>query len=314
LDVILKHDKNHLYHDELAEINDSFYFAQFIEQAAAFRLQYLGEADFFEMYDHGYSAETRQSLAQLASNRLLREQYLDFLKCRRFRQTLLCHAERPLRRDPDVNAVAGFVARAPLDDLGQPDLRPEVTLKGRTTRGALIETDYPVGKAALSLLSKAWPCGMEVSQLHHDALAVLAKNGLPAASDAEPLSKFCEFLFQLFSAGIIQLHTFLPIVPSQCGPNPVVYPVARRQAQTGSVVTTVYHQPAKLDDEVALFLIRSLDGTLDRSMILDQLWRLLTSRGALECAPGEEQKVRESLSIQLEKNLNSLARMGLLVA
>jgi hypothetical protein len=95
---------------------------------------------------------------------------------------------------------------------------------------------------------------------------------------------------------------------------PVVYPVARRQAQAGSVVTTIYHQPAKLEDEVALFLIRSLDGTWDRGMILDQLWRLLASRGALECPPGEEQKVRQSLSVQLEKNLTSLARMGLLVA
>jgi len=69
LDGILKHDRNHLYHDELAEINESFYFAQFLEQASHFRLQYLGEADFFEMFDHGYSPETRATLAELGSNR-----------------------------------------------------------------------------------------------------------------------------------------------------------------------------------------------------------------------------------------------------
>lgn len=314
LDGILKHDRNHLYHDELAEINESFYFAQFLEQASHFRLQYVGEADFFEMFDHGYSPETRATLAELGSNRVLREQYLDFLKCRRFRQTLLCHSERQLASAPDVRAVAGMLARTQMEPLGEPDFKPNTTLKGRTTRGARIETDYALGKAALFLLAGAWPAGIEVRELHRRGMALLAEKQLATTPDDEPVSKLSEFLLQLFSAGIIQLHTFLPTRPNAPGTKPRVYPVAQRQAHTGQIVTTLYHQPAKLEDEVALFLIRSLDGTLDRAAILDRLWELLASKGALEYAPGQEESARRSLAVKLDENLGTLAKLGLLVA
>jgi len=313
LDTILKHDRNHLYHDELAEVNDSFYFAQFIEHAAAFNLQYVGEADFFEMFDHGYTAEAKEALSQLASNRLLREQYLDFLKCRRFRQTLLCHAGQALRAEPDVEVVSGFLARTRLEAVDQADLRPGVTLQSRTSRGARVETDYSLGKAALSLLSARWPAGVEVRQLHRESLELLRQKDLATSPQEEPLSKLSHFLLQLFSAGVLELHTFLPNVPLVAGEKPTVYPVARRQARTGAVVTTLYHQPARLEDEVALFLIRSLDGTLDRAMILDKLWELLASKGALEYAPGEEEKARQGLAAKLEENLATLAKLGLLV-
>jgi len=66
--------------------------------------------------------------------------------------------------------------------------------------------------------------------------------------------------------------------------------------------------------EVALFLIRSLDGTLDRAAILDRLWELLASKGALEYVPGQEESARRSLAVKLDENLETLAKLGLLVA
>ena len=38
-----------LLHDELAEVNDAVYFHEFVAHAARHGLQYLAEADFFEM-------------------------------------------------------------------------------------------------------------------------------------------------------------------------------------------------------------------------------------------------------------------------
>src|SRR5262249_33754469 len=90
---VLEHQPGYLYHDLLSAINEPFYFSQFVQHAAQHGLQYLAEADYFEMSAHGVSEEGRKTLQQLAGNRILREQYLDFLKCRRFRQTLLCHHE-----------------------------------------------------------------------------------------------------------------------------------------------------------------------------------------------------------------------------
>ena len=59
-------------------------------------LQYLGEADFPDMQDMAETPEVRSTLRKLARDPIEKEQYMDFLKCRRFRQTLLCHAEQRL--------------------------------------------------------------------------------------------------------------------------------------------------------------------------------------------------------------------------
>ena len=80
-----------------------------MERATRHDLQYLGEADYFEMFDHGFKDSVRSTLDQLSRNRILREQYMDFLKCRRFRQTLLCHCEAKLQMVPQADQVATFL-------------------------------------------------------------------------------------------------------------------------------------------------------------------------------------------------------------
>ena len=108
LETICRHEAGHLYHDELAEISEPFYFTQFVDHAARHGLKYLGEADYSEMFAHGFTEPTRATLQQLSGNRILREQYLDFLRCRRFRQTLLCHGEAPATEAPAAGKVARF--------------------------------------------------------------------------------------------------------------------------------------------------------------------------------------------------------------
>ena len=71
LDQVLGHDEGHLYHDELAEINEPLYFTQFIERASAHGLQDLAEADYFEMFDYGFKEAVRQTLRGLDRNRIL---------------------------------------------------------------------------------------------------------------------------------------------------------------------------------------------------------------------------------------------------
>src|SRR5262245_37775744 len=55
LEAALEHHPRYLYHDHLGEINEPSYFTQFIERASAHGLQYLAEADYFEMSAHAFS-------------------------------------------------------------------------------------------------------------------------------------------------------------------------------------------------------------------------------------------------------------------
>jgi hypothetical protein len=70
-------------------VNDPVYFHQFAAHAARHGLAFLAEAHFGAMQGADYPDSTRAALAQLSGDVLAREQYLDFLSCRRFRQTLL---------------------------------------------------------------------------------------------------------------------------------------------------------------------------------------------------------------------------------
>ena len=74
---LLERSDETLFHDELAAVNEPVYFHEFVSHAASCGLQYLAEADFFEM----------QTLPEPVSNELVgvhdvirREQYLDFLR------------------------------------------------------------------------------------------------------------------------------------------------------------------------------------------------------------------------------------------
>jgi methyltransferase-like protein len=78
-------------------VHHPVWFHEFCEHAARHGLQFLVESDYLKLEESSYAPATIQMLRQLSGNRLAREQYLDFLCFRRFRQTLLCHDNIPLR-------------------------------------------------------------------------------------------------------------------------------------------------------------------------------------------------------------------------
>jgi hypothetical protein len=69
-----------LLHDELAPINEPVYFHEFVGHAGRYGLQYLAEADFFEMQIGVVSERVADALLAV-EDPVRREQYLDFLTC-----------------------------------------------------------------------------------------------------------------------------------------------------------------------------------------------------------------------------------------
>src|SRR5262249_54989575 len=91
LDLVRQCHDYYLFHDHLEECNEPIYFHQFAERLAAHRLRSLGEADFSMMVPGNYPAEVRNVLHMVSPDLIHMEQYMDFLRNRTFRQTLLCH-------------------------------------------------------------------------------------------------------------------------------------------------------------------------------------------------------------------------------
>ena len=82
------------------------YFYEFIGIAQQHGLQYLGESLFHSMMSSNYPEKVAATLEEISNNILELEQYMDFLRNRRFRCTLLCHREVKLQRAVELPPVA----------------------------------------------------------------------------------------------------------------------------------------------------------------------------------------------------------------
>ncbi len=204
-----------LYHDDLADTNYAPYFHEFVAHAQRHRLAYLGEADFLEMQDDIYPESVTQKLRQFAGEDvLLKEQYLDFIKGRRFRQTLLCRQEAALDRQTRAEQITDLhLASAARPASSAPDMRAGVFEEFRGPRGAALKTDDPHAKAALCRLAEIWPQSMPFPELS-------AKAGSDAASLAE-------ILFQGYRVGLLELYTCPPQFAARSGEWPAASPLAR---------------------------------------------------------------------------------------
>jgi SAM-dependent methyltransferase/methyltransferase-like protein len=309
---ILDHDEGHLYHDELAEICAPLYFHQFVEKAAVHHLQYLGEADYFEMFDYGFNEPARQTLSQLSQNRILREQYLDFLKCRRFRQTLLCRREIQLS-EPQMAKVPGFMISSAAKCVDEAvNSHAGATNNYRTPKGARCATDFALGKSALGALEKCWPTPLPFGELLREAQAGIIRARENSATTEGDRERLAAFFLELYSAGVVELHTQAPRAARGVSERPFTTPLIRWQAQHGNLVTSQFHLAVKVEDEIGRSLLSCLDGTRDHAALADEICRVLKSKNALVVPNGDEAAARRTIEIELEKNLEKLARMGLL--
>lgn len=104
LETLKFQDDSYLFHEHLEEHNAPVYFYEFAERANAVGLQYLGEEPFSLMFVETFSERVESVLRGIASTLVEAEQYMDFVRNRMFRQTLLCRQEIVLDRSNDSKA------------------------------------------------------------------------------------------------------------------------------------------------------------------------------------------------------------------
>src|SRR5207244_13069269 len=93
LELLIGRADAYLFHEHLEECNEPIYFMDFCERLAAKGLRYLGESEFRVMVpSSSFPLEVQSRLQAVAPSFLEMEQYMDFLRNRMFRQTLICHA------------------------------------------------------------------------------------------------------------------------------------------------------------------------------------------------------------------------------
>lgn len=301
-------DDGPLYHDYLAETNSPVYFHQFIDHAAQHGLQYLTEADFFDTQEDTIAPNASETLRMIGSNDpIAKEQYLDFLTCRRFRQTLLCHQDvaidRRLKPEPVMGLFVASCARPQSKEVAIDDGSVEVF---QGTAAATFSTNHPLTIAAITRLSKIWPRSMHFNDLLTDPLR---------DDDALVLAGF---LLKAYAANMVELHVRPSQFALEIGERPTASRLARLQLKNSKTVTTLRHTSVRVMDGMGRQLLMLLDGTRDRETLLKDLGRVAESdQPAFERNGKGARQTAEALkksSDELEHNLVRLAQLALLVA
>lgn len=254
----------YLMHEYLEEHNESIYFHDFMSRATKVGLQYLGESDFQSMLTMNFPPPVAEKLKKLSADIIQTEQYMDFVRNRLFRQTLLCHASRKLERTLTGQRVwdlhvSGNVQMP--NGVLDPSTTDSVSF---TNKGSTLTTTEPIVKSALMALKESFPCSLSFQDLLSAARAKL-RAGTVFVDDAvlnRERDQLATTMLRAYSAQIVELSLTGRKTRTDVPEQPRATRLARIQAGVSPQVATLLHELATLPDLERL-LVQNLDGTRD---------------------------------------------------
>lgn len=259
---------SYLLHDYLEDSNFPVYFHQLAASAARHGLQYLSDAEPAANLTDDLPPAVSDRLRELAGDRIELEQYIDFLRDRRFRRTLLCHQGLALDRTMVPRRMKSLWAATEVTlTSSSPDLAPGVSVSFRNAAGAAFSSTHAIAKAALVHLAAAWPRAV----LFDDLLRGIRerRTAVDITEDAKDVEVLADILHTLFFAGVVRLHRAPPECAAAPGDRPRITPLARLQAAAGELITNQLCRTLEIEDEDTRRLIIHLDGRHDRTALVE---------------------------------------------
>jgi methyltransferase-like protein len=260
----------------------------------------------------------QEVLIGISDDPVQREQYMDFVRNRTFRQTLLCRNTVVTTDKLHIRNLTNLYVGSPLRPVAKElDIHSPNEEQFRTPDGRTISTRDPLHKAAMTYLAAIWPQNVAFPKLLQASRACLPELTGQEAEVGESLARwllvnYCKSLEDVVELRV-QPGRFV-VEPSQ---RPLASPLARLQAGSGSRITNRCHEMVYLSDFQRQVLER-LDGSLDHTGLV-HFFVEQVSRGKLNLskdgqAVTEPERIPVVLKDGLEKVLFELARMALLIA
>lgn len=295
----------YLFHEHLEEFNEPIWFLDFCEMLAPVGLRYLADADFSTMMaNFGFNAEARQELNLIAPNLLEKEQYLDFLRNRLFRQTLICHdSQRPSYAVGAKQVFKMHIGSRLKSSTATVDFSNPLPQEFTTGSGMSVETTQQIFKAALVVLQGVWPGTIHFDDLLNQAARLLQSSGHSQdMSDAGfTLASSLLTTYSSTSQSLLEFVCNPPIFARQATSTPVACKLTMIQAEHEHLVSNRRHESVMLSD-----LERSVIKLLDGKRSVDEVTDLVRSELLGESSLSEaHQSVAECIA--------RLARCALLV-
>jgi methyltransferase-like protein/2-polyprenyl-3-methyl-5-hydroxy-6-metoxy-1,4-benzoquinol methylase len=318
LDLIRRQSNSYLLHDHLEDVNDPIYFHQFVERAGRHGLQYLGESEFATMLANNFPKEVADTLQRIGKDLVRMEQYMDFLRNRSFRQTLLCRRDVQLKRAVNPDDIVPLLVAAAAQPVGNLDIKSTQPDQFRIASGATLTTSLPIVKAAIQYLAEVWPQAVPFEKLLTTARgrvsSVSIRDRRAIAAETQALGSA---ILSGYTVKFFELQGHQPEFVTEVTDRPTASALAREQARRGGRVTNQRHETVALD-EFSRRVLLLLDGAHDRGAVLDEMGRLVTDGTLVVQQEGADIQVGDSLNAILgdavERCLSRFAKAAVLVA
>lgn len=290
-----------IFHDDFSTLNRPFYFHEFVDLIKPHGLQFLSEVNAY-WTESNLAPEISERLDSLGDDVVKREQFIDFIKGRPFRSSLVCRDAAVLDRNPDPEILHSFhLASHVQPESDEPDIQSRKVEIFSGAEGGTIESSNPVTKAALNHLHRIWSDSIGYDELIEKASA------RAGSASAEDVAAAGQELLDFFKKGFVYLHRYRPAFVSELGEKPKVSRFVQWQVRRKcSNITALSGMNLKLDGDLMRLLLLLSDGTRTRASLIDEVARRITF---------EESKREESLRelpAVITARLADFAKLGLL--
>jgi SAM-dependent methyltransferase len=299
-----------LFHDDLAAESTPFLLHKVVADANAHGLQYLSDAVFSRRDLSRYPEGVRTALAQFPDKAFLaRDQYQDFIDGFGFRRTLLCRSEVPLNRSLSPGCLKRFhLASSSIPLSSEPGLDNQGIVKFRLADGSSLATDHPLSIEAFIHLGNCWPASVSFPLLLQKARDRMAGRVDDSRVHSEDdLQTLLRVLFNAACSGQVEFYRYPVDCTTVISERPKASLLSRKQAETGTLITSLRHEQVRLEDERVRRFLLLVDGTRN----IDELVADLRHETAdLPLSEGQPPITPETIKMHLEV----LAKLGLLLA
>jgi SAM-dependent methyltransferase len=306
LNIIKSSAPDYVMHEYLEVVNHPFYFNQVCDLAKSEGLTYLGEGNVPEMFAYGLSKKTEEALNKVAGNDYeKREQYVDFLRNRMFRNSLFVHSGSVIRRQISLDLAGAmfFVANCrPCEDKTKVDAY-------ETPTGQTLNAHTPLIVWLLDTLIASSP-----RFLSFEAILSLAKEKFDI-DKATLQSQLSGAVLRLISMGGVHARLDdLPMPVAAVKPN---YPLAphfsRLVAKANETVPSLLHGNVKLS-VLQRIILQKATGKYTVTSIVDDVETLFKSEQLKWNKPDGSLAIPEKKAIKgmVELAISELRSLSLL--
>jgi SAM-dependent methyltransferase len=287
--LLAKATDTYVFHEHLEANNRPLWVRGFVDQARRHGLDFVAEAVLDDGWETG--AEVAGAIDRLARDRIDREQYLDCLRNRTFRRSLLCRTGRAIEAAPRLDRLRSSWLASPMQpERAAADLRGDGVEAFVGPGGRRLQIGHPWLKHAFAQLGRRWPAAVTFPEL-----AASVATALGAAPTADELDAITAALAQCHAGGVLSLACAPSLATGSPGARPLASPLARHMAASGRRVASLRHELVEVGD-VDRLLLPLLDGTRDRAALALALRRAAAAAG-VDLQRGPEVAVAESLSV-----------------